>query len=213
MPKQSRLAFPTPSGWQGWAPLCGVTVLQGSNGSQWTFDRPYFHKNYPIFVNKHFGRSFRVFRDGSSWFWSNGSLPVYTTPHIEGSDPNLPPTGRGWIRCDNQTPTDLAFDVSPELVKRILQQPWSISKHCFFPPAAQEWVVTVVLCNEHIARDSECEVEGYYTNLTSTELLVHTQQLKERLPALPIEMWFEILSFITVGDMMSHEHESDEGKT
>eukprot|EP00035_Acanthoeca_spectabilis_P010138 m.179485 g.179485 ORF g.179485 m.179485 type:complete len:141 (-) comp14936_c0_seq1:4072-4494(-) len=122
MSQPTRLAFPTPSGWKGWALLKGTAVLKGSNGSTWTFDRPYFHKEHPIFVNKHFGRAFRVFRDGDWWFWSSGSLPVYRTAHVEGGDPNLPPTGRGWVRCDNETSTDVAFQVSPELEVGILQQ-------------------------------------------------------------------------------------------
>eukprot|EP00037_Helgoeca_nana_P011500 m.103325 g.103325 ORF g.103325 m.103325 type:complete len:224 (+) comp20871_c0_seq1:335-1006(+) len=191
----TRLPFPTPTGWQGWAPLQGTTVLVGSDASVWVFDRPYFHKGTPVYVNRHFGRAFRVYREGEWWFWSTGSLPVYRIQHATASDPNLPPNGRGWVRCDNNTATDLSFSLSPNLEISLRQQPWRFQKHRTFPPIVRAWIINVVLCNRRL-----CANDGGQPTATSTTAIV---QANIRPPPLPLEMWIAVLSFLAIGDMMA----------
>mmetsp|Transcript_2244 Transcript_2244/g.6886 ORF Transcript_2244/g.6886 Transcript_2244/m.6886 type:complete len:114 (+) Transcript_2244:242-583(+) len=107
--RPATLPYPTPVEMAGWMPLRGAVVLLDSAGAKWKFEYPYFRNGYPVYVHRHFGKVSRLYRDGDEWLWANGSLPMYRVLHVEGGDPNLPPTGRGWVRCDNSMSASFSF--------------------------------------------------------------------------------------------------------
>ena len=70
----------------------------------------------------------QVFREGDSWFhtgWEQGvDVPGLrkrkVIPHMEDSDPNLPPSGQGWMRLDNASPSTMSFSISPDFEREMV---------------------------------------------------------------------------------------------
>ena len=70
----------------------------------------------------------QVFREGNNWYhtgWEQGAdLPGLmkrkVIAHMEDSDPNLPPSGQGWVRCGDGSPSTISFSISPNFEKEMV---------------------------------------------------------------------------------------------
>lgn len=100
------------------------TVARVRYGALYVYGPWKFHHGYPTYVFcLPSGKECRVFREGNIWYnsgWSSGNFSKFRQiDHDDRSDPNLPPSGVGWTRCEDGTPSTISFSVAPGFEKKL----------------------------------------------------------------------------------------------
>eukprot|EP00037_Helgoeca_nana_P013114 m.120441 g.120441 ORF g.120441 m.120441 type:complete len:218 (+) comp21841_c0_seq2:71-724(+) len=204
MSERTRLRWPTPTAprvW--WENFRGWSVLRSGPGKIYVFEGDFLH-GHPVYVwsvsghrNPNGGKRNRVYRKGNTWYYERklgfGEDSVCRTDHVDGGDPNLPPKGVGWT--NQATGNDSGASFAPLASFLIRLKPmleWSVSQHRRFPKWAQDWILTIMLCDRRVA------VEAFNHSDEDGKILP---------PSLPLEMWLMIMSQLVLGDMVKPSRE------
>eukprot|EP00037_Helgoeca_nana_P014978 m.140545 g.140545 ORF g.140545 m.140545 type:complete len:135 (-) comp22805_c1_seq1:143-547(-) len=104
-----------------WVGLIGTRVLNwGDAGRAWFKYTGETHAGFPVYScnDDYANNTYTIYREGNMWYYTpepndrfnkEACKFVSQIAHDVGSDPNLPPTGRGWTFADN------AAQANPEL--------------------------------------------------------------------------------------------------
>ena len=192
-----RAAVPTPAiVGEGWKDLEGEVVLEWGIGLQCFRYNGENHRNFPVYEASPAeagGRAYTIYREGTTWYYTTepagtdrfdkrASVMVSKIEHDKDSDPNLPPSGFGWLFYKDGTANpNLSLSLAPEFNRSLLQlHPWTswwkIDEHRRFAamaPGIGTFVVTVMLCTRRLQK------------------------------SVPLELWRQILSKLRLNEMLA----------
>eukprot|EP00037_Helgoeca_nana_P029132 m.346469 g.346469 ORF g.346469 m.346469 type:complete len:161 (-) comp27910_c0_seq3:464-946(-) len=83
--------------------LTDRVLLEDIDESQWVFAGEW-HGSHPVYQGQA-NADHRLYRSGSTWFYTKSGkfTKLAQAEHRDGTDPNIPPLGYGWIFCKDRS--------------------------------------------------------------------------------------------------------------